>query len=90
MLDHRLTLKEAAKEEFLENSCTFYVRQITLPNIVPLRSFLTRNVQVVKGKLEKLDELNKSDPLRYMINASKNKTKFCHVFTPWSGFLTKG
>ena len=34
----------------------------------------------IKGKLEKLDKLNKSNPLRYMINASKNKTKFCHIF----------
>ena len=47
ILNHRLTLKEAAKEEFLENSYTFYVRQIILPNIVLLRSSLTRNVQVV-------------------------------------------
>ena len=47
MLDHRLTLKEAAKEEFLENSYKFYVRQIILPNIVLLRCSLTRNVQVV-------------------------------------------
>ena len=47
MLEHRLTLKEAAKEEFLENSYTFYVRQIILPNIVLLRSSLTRDVQVV-------------------------------------------
>ena len=42
----RLTLKEAAKEEFLENSYTFYVRQIILPNTVLLRSSLT-HVQVV-------------------------------------------
>ena len=34
----------------------------------------------IKGKLEKLDKLNKLNPLRYMINASKNKTKFCHIF----------
>ena len=33
--------------KFLENSYTFYVRQIILPNIVLLRSSLTRNVQVV-------------------------------------------
>ena len=44
---NRLTLKEAAKEEFLENSYTFYVRQIILPNIVLLRTSLTRNVQAV-------------------------------------------
>ena len=36
VLDQRLTLKEAAKEEFVENSYTFYVRQIILPNIVLL------------------------------------------------------
>ena len=47
ILDHRLTLKEAVKKEFLENSYMLYVRQIILPNIVLLRSFLTRNVQVV-------------------------------------------
>ena len=44
----------------------------------------------IKGKLEKLDKLNKSNPLRYMINASKNKTKFYHIFTPLSGSLAKG
>ena len=47
ILDHRLTLKGAAKEEFLENSYTFYARQIILTNIVLLRSSLTRNVQIV-------------------------------------------
>ena len=29
-----------------------------------------------KRKLEKLDKLNKSNPLRYMINASKKKLDF--------------
>ena len=29
----------------------------------------------IKGKLEKLDKLNKSNPLLYIVNASKNKTK---------------
>ena len=47
ILDHRLTLKETAKEKFLKSGYTFYVRQIILPNIVLLRSSLTRNVQVV-------------------------------------------
>ena len=42
-----IELKNAAKEEFLENSYTFYVRQIILPNTVLLRSSLNRNVQVV-------------------------------------------
>ena len=44
----------------------------------------------IKGKLEKLNKLSKSNPLRYMINASKSKTKFGHIFTPWSGSLAKG
>ena len=30
----------------------------------------------IKGKLENWDKLNKSNPLRYMINAGKNKTNF--------------
>ena len=34
----------------------------------------------IKGKLGKLDKLNKSNPLRYMINARKNKTKFSHIY----------
>ena len=60
MLDHRLTLKEAAKEEFLENSYTFYVRKIILPNIVLLRSSLTRNVQVVhERKIGKVRQAKK-------------------------------
>ena len=46
IVDHRFKLKEAAKEEFLENSYTFYARQIILTNIVLLRSSLTQNVQV--------------------------------------------
>ena len=40
-------LKEAAKKEFLGNSYMFYVRQVILPNIVLLRSSLTRNGQVL-------------------------------------------
>ena len=43
----------------------------------------------IKEKLEKLDKLNKSNLLRYMINASKSKTKLCHLFGPWSGSLAK-
>ena len=57
----RLTLKEAAKEEFLENSYTFYVRQIILPNVVLLGSSLTRNVQVVHhreiGKVRQAEQI---------------------------------
>ena len=38
-----------------------------------------------------LGKLNKSNPLRYITNRSKNdKTKFCHILTPWSGFLAMG
>ena len=61
ILDHRLTLKEAAKEEFLENTYTFYVRQIILSNIVLLGSSLTRNVQVVHqreiGKVRQAEQI---------------------------------
>ena len=90
ILDHRRTLKEAAKEEFIENSYTFYVRQIILPNIDLLRSSLTRNVQVVlKRTLEKLHKLNKSNPLRFMINASKNKTNFLSHFYSMVWVLSK-
>ena len=40
----------------------------------------------IKGILEKFDKLNKSNPLRYMINGTKiKKPKFCCIFTPWSG-----
>ena len=42
----------------------------------------------IKGVLEKLDNLNKSNLLRYMINGSKNKKAiFCRILTPWSGSL---
>ena len=45
----------------------------------------------IKGILEKLDKLNKSNPLRYIINGSKNKkSKFCRILTPWSGSLALG
>ena len=40
----------------------------------------------IKGILEKLDKLKKSNPLRYMINGSKN----CRILTPWSGPLAMG
>ena len=43
----------------------------------------------IKGELEKLDKLNKSNPLRYTINASKDKTKFGHIFTPMVWVLSK-
>ena len=36
ILDLRLTIAEVAIEIFLENSCTFYDRQIILTNIVLL------------------------------------------------------
>ena len=41
------------------------------------------------GKVRQPKQIN-STQLRYMINASKNKTKFCHIFTPWSGSSAKG
>ena len=50
ILDHRLTLTEAAIEKFLENSYTFYDRQIILPRIVLLRSSWTRNVRFVNQR----------------------------------------
>ena len=40
----------------------------------------------IKGILEKLDKLKKSNPHRYMINGSKN----CRILTPWSGPLAMG
>ena len=42
----------------------------------------------INGKFEKLDKLNKSNPLTYMINASKNKTKLSH-FYPMVWILSK-
>ena len=45
----------------------------------------------IKGILEKLDKLSKSNKLRYMTNGSKNKkTKFCHILTRWPGSLAVG
>ena len=76
ILEHRLTLTKAAIEIFHENNYTFCERQIILTNIVLLRSYKTRNVQVSHQR-----EIEK---IRQMINASKNKTKFCLIFTPWS------
>ena len=38
ILVHKLSLTEAVTEMFLENSCTFYDREIILLNIVLLRS----------------------------------------------------
>ena len=43
----RVLLTEAAVEMFLENSSTFYNRQVLLLNIVILRSSLVQNVQAV-------------------------------------------
>ena len=63
-----------------------------LLNIVLLSSPYTQNVQDVhQGNLEKLDKLNKSNPLRYIINDNKNKkAKFYRIFISWSGFLAMG
>ena len=45
----------------------------------------------IKGILEKLDKLSKSNKLRYMTNGSKNKkTKFCRILTRWPGSLAVG
>ena len=42
----------------------------------------------IKGMLERLDKLNKSNPLRSLINGVRNKkAKFCHILTPWFGSL---
>ena len=81
VLDPRLSPTESAIEMFLENICTFYDRQIMLLNIVLLSSPYTQNVQAVhQGNLEKLDKLNKSNPLRYIINDNKNKkAKFYRI-----------
>ena len=41
--------------------------------------------------LKQLHKVNKLNPLSYMTNGSKNKeTKFCRIFTPWSGSLAVG
>ena len=42
----------------------------------------------IKGTVGKLDKINKSNPVGYMINASKNKTKFWH-FYPMVWVLSK-
>ena len=47
ILDHRVSLIEAALEEFLENVRTFYDRQIVLLNIVLLKSSWAQNAQAV-------------------------------------------
>ena len=77
---------------FLENSCTFYDRQVILLNIVILRSSLAQNSQAVHHRdFRKVRQLNKSNPLRYMTNGSKNKeTTFCRISTPLSGSLAMG
>ena len=64
---------------FLENSCTFYDRQIMLLSIVLLIIFWAQNVPAVRHI--------KSTPLRYMTNGNKNeKTKFYRILTPWFEF----
>ena len=43
------------------------------------------------GILEKIDKINKSNPLRYMTNGNKNKkTKFFRILTPRSESLVMG
>ena len=81
-LDPRPSLTEAATEMFLENSCTLY--DTKCPK-------LKTSKLSIKGILENLDKLNKSNPLRYMVNGIKNKkTKFCRILTPWFGSLAMG
>ena len=58
----------------LENSTTFYDRQIILLNISSFKKFLMSNLSII-GILEKLDNLNKSNPLKYLTNGSKNKKR---------------
>ena len=81
-LDPRPLLTEAAIEMFLENSCTLYDKKC--PKLKMSKLSIT-------GILKKLDNLNKSNPLRYMINGIKNeKTKFFRILTPWFGSLAMG
>ena len=81
IVDHRLLLREVAIEAFLENSCTFYDREIILLNIVLLRSSLAQMPKLpIKGIYEKLGKLEKSNPIRYVAGGGKNKkTKFCCI-----------
>ena len=45
----------------------------------------------IKGILEKLDKLSKSNKLRYMTNGTKNKkTKFCRILISWFVSLAVG
>ena len=71
-------------EMLLQNGCTFYDRQIIVLNVVLFGSFKLKIYKLlIIGIFENLDKLNKSDPLRYMANGSKNnETKFCHILTP--------
>ena len=60
---------------FLEIRRTYYERQITLLNIVFLGVCkLEMSKLSLKGKLEKVDNLSKSNPLKYMIHSSKIKS----------------
>ena len=69
---------------FLENSCTFYDRQIILLNIVILRSSLAQNA-VHQRDFGKVTQAKQINPLRYTKNGSENKkTKFCRILIPCS------
>ena len=89
----KLSLTEAATEIF-KNGCTFYDRQIILLNTVFWGiPELKMPKLLIKGIYEKLDKLEKANPLRYIANDTKNKsTDFCLHFDPilGSGSLLMG
>ena len=51
ILDHRLSLKEAAIEMFRESGCTFYDRQFILLNIVLSRRSKVQYAQAVHQRV---------------------------------------
>ena len=62
---------------FLENGCVLYGRQVILLNIVLLRSPKLKMFKMsIKGILEKLGKLNKSNPLRCISSSKSKKLNF--------------
>ena len=92
--DPRPSPTEAAIEIFLENSCALYNTQVLLYHLIQffeVVSKLKMSKLSIKGILEKLDKLNKSTPLRYMINGiKKEKTKILSLFDPMVWVLSNG
>ena len=89
--DQRLSFTEATIDMFLETSCMLHDTQIISLSIVLLRVPRLKIFKLfIKGILEKLGKLNKSNPWRCISSSNSKKTNFAGFWTHGLGLCNGG